>query len=154
MQYMQGQTHNLPERWYNTLTTNRVENVWAHSPDTNKRRAGILRMPSPFTPLTVSQENQDYSPLLYPPLPRRQARRKHKKGKSVALPSRDGSASTQPPGAPLYQNINFPEIRRHYATAAGGAQTSPVYVPARERCNQSSHLKVASPLQTRQQKFM
>lgn len=86
MQYKQGQTHNLPERWYNTLTTNRVENVCTHSPDTNKRRAGILRMPSPFTPLTVSQENQDYSPLLYPPLPRRQARRKHKKGKRLPFP--------------------------------------------------------------------
>lgn len=58
------------------------------------------------------------------------------------------------PGALLYQNINFPEIRRHYATAAGGAQASPDYVPERGRCNQSSHLKVASPLLTRQQKFM
>lgn len=31
MQCKQGQTHNLPERWYNTLTANRVKNVCAHT---------------------------------------------------------------------------------------------------------------------------
>lgn len=35
-----------------------------------------------------------------------------------------------------------------------GSASQPDYVLARERCNQSSHLKVASPLLTRQLKFM
>lgn len=31
MQCKQGQTHNLPARWYDTLTANRVKNVCAHT---------------------------------------------------------------------------------------------------------------------------
>lgn len=92
------------------------------------------------------RENQDSSPLLSsPPLRRRQPRRRDEKEKSAALPHEKAQPRLSLPGALLYQNINFPEIRRHYATAAGGAQASPDYVPERRRCNQSSHLKVASP---------
>lgn len=128
----------------------------SHRPDKNKRGAGILRVPSLFTPPTLSQqENPDYFPLLSPPPrpptpsppPALQKAGERREG----CPSRSRWLSLGYFSAALYPNINFPEIRRHYATAAGrgwgwGARTSPVYVPARGRCNQSSHLKVASPL--------
>lgn len=156
MQCKQGQTHNLPKRWYNTLTANRVKNVCAYTAriQTNTAQAfSECRHRSRHQPfLNTKIKTIPYNSA--PPHPRRQPRRKHEKGKSAALPARDGLASAQPPGAPFDQNINFPEIRRHYATAKRGVQTSPVYVPARGRCNQSNHLKVASPLLKRQQKFM
>lgn len=111
-----------PPGWWHTPTTRRVEDVCAH---TAPAQAGAARIPErrhgprsrrghPGRPQRLPLRCRD------PPPPPR-ARRGAGGAGGAALPAREGSAS---PGALLHQNINFPEIRRHYATAAGGGSAS------------------------------
>lgn len=102
------------------MTTNRVENVGADTaPDTNKH-CRHLRLPSPFVlPTLLSKSrrlpNTQPSPAGRPGLGT-SAERPRRAGHVVWLLK--GSAPTPPPRRALrHRNINFPEIRRHYAIA-------------------------------------
>lgn len=149
--------HNLPKRGCHTLTTNAEENVCAHTARTKTNAAQAFSecrhcsRHRPFLNKKIQTISHYSAPPPRPPTPSPPPALQKAGERRERCPSRSRWLSLGYFSAALYPNINFPEIRRHYATAAGrgwgwGARTSPVYVPARGRCNQSSHLKVASPL--------
>lgn len=99
----------------------------AHSADKNKRRAGILRAPSLFTPPTLSQENQDYFPLLSrppsalpPPPPAPQEARERKQ----RCPSRSRWLSLGSVSASLH-HIQFSRNQETLCNRGGGSSNQP-----------------------------
>lgn len=110
------------------------------------------------------QANRDYTPMTQTspttPSPRAASpgegtgKERQVRAKSI-FPLRESLASAQPPWRSSLPKHQFSWNQETLCNSSGGrAQTSQDYVPARGRCNQSSHLKVASPILTRQQKFM
>lgn len=151
MQCVQGQTHHLPKRGGRTLTTNAEERLCSHRPDKNKRGAGILRVPSLFTPPALSpQENPDYFPVLAAPAPTAAcAAESRRKGRAWPFPLQ----MAQPRlllrfSPPKHQ---FSRNQEALCNSGGegwgvGSSNQPGLRAGARRCNQSSHLKVASPL--------
>lgn len=121
----------------------------SHRPDKNKRGAGILGVPSLFTPPSLSQpENPDYFSLLSRPRPhRRLHRRKQEKGKSIALSAPDGSASAT--SLLLSTNTSiFPKsggIMQQQRGRGGGGELE----PARSTCRREGAAIKAATLRWR-----
>ncbi|XP_066895909.1 uncharacterized protein [Kogia breviceps] len=114
-------------------------------------------MPSPFTLPTLFLNEKiktlpHYSaPLLSAAASPAEGTRKER---ALPFPTRRLSLGSASPALFSIKTSIFLKSGDIMQQQRGGAQASLDYVPERGRCNQSSHLKVASPLLTRQQKFI